>query len=175
LLGALALARDRVKSVVAIASVVIVLVLIELIALKVAKQDVLGQIKNATYVPAVTYVFNGIVGSLRAKMLYSGLIALIVLIIALLCSSYKWARTLRSFMRLPYGTNVRSRWRIVRHSAGRYQYYITGGIVLLLLLWLAFIASVNGRLIINGVLVTISLVIIVYIVAHPHKPGVVAA
>jgi len=175
-LVAIAFAKDRVKAVVAIAGVTIVLVLIELIALKVAKQDILNQIKNASYVPAVTYIFDVLVGPLRTRILYSGLIALIVLVIALLCSSYKWARTLRSFVHIPspFDTDVFGWWYAARHWTKRHLYYVEGALAFLLLLWLAFVASVNGRLIINGVLVTISLITIVYIFAYPHKPGALA-
>jgi len=169
-LGALALARDRRRTLLVIALTTIVLLLLEQISLKALRQSVLDQVKHAEYRQAVGYIYDTITAALRS-FVFTLLIPCVLIVVAcVLASPAKWAVALRQQVghTLSFLRPVVHYWHLVRERTQQYRFVIWGVIAMLLLIWLAFIAQIDARTVIRDVLIAISLTELVYIIAQPR-------
>lgn len=166
----LAVSLRRRQALLTIVAVTASLLLIELVALKVLRQQVLNEVQNANYESAVGVAYDTIVSSLQ-QAIYTGLVILaLVFIGCLLGGPAKWATKLRSYVRVDRLRQGKlfEWWHVVRIQTNQYKYYLWISIVILLLLYLAFLATINWRTGINSVLVACSLGAIIYIIATPR-------
>jgi len=175
-LGALVFSYHRRRTLLVTAAVVSVLFLIELIALKSVRQEVLDQVKVASNQPAVGYIYDAITSSFR-QMLYAGLgISVAVVAICVLAGPARWAAAFRAQLRIDQLKNARpvTWWVALRTWMQQYQYYLWLGVGVVLLVWLAFAAQINTRVIINSVLVALSCIAAIAMLAsrpHPSSGG----
>jgi hypothetical protein len=169
-LGVLALSRNRRKALLVISGVVIILLLLELISIKALRQSVLDQVHVASNQPAVGFIYDTLTASLKKIVYVWIIVAAIVLLGCLVAGPARWAVVLRTQLRIGHlqGTKLGAWWHRARKYVKQYRYYFGLGIGVLLLIWLAFVANINPRLVINGVLIALSLVSIVYIIAYPR-------
>ncbi len=169
-LGALAFARNRRRALLAISGATIVLLLLELIAIKSLHQEVLNQVKVAGNQPAISYIFDTLTSSLKT-IIYTWLIGWVLIAIgSMLVGPARWAVALRALLHVDSmrGSVFAAWWHSVRLWTKKHLYYLWVGAGLLLLIWLAFAAQVNNRLVSNSVLVALSVLSITYIIANPH-------
>jgi hypothetical protein len=170
LLGTLALSYNRRKTLFIMSLVIIILLLIQLIGLKVGRQDVLDQVKNGSYKDAVGFIYDSLTSDLR-KIIYSWLVIwLIVLIICTLCGPTKWAVKFRKMIarNLRFLKKLLSIWHEVRAWVRKYCYQVWLVVFIVFLVWLAFLASVSMRDVVNDILAAVLIFEIVYIIAFPR-------
>lgn len=168
-LGALAFSRDRRKTILIISIVVIVLLLLEQIGMKVARQNILDQVKNTDYHSAVGYIYDTLTSPLKGYVYGLIIPSVVVVIICFIAGPATWAVRLRQ--RITDFDIVRTAfryWHIARERIRQYQYAIWGAIGILLLIWLAFIGDVTVRDVTKDILVAILLFEVAYILAHPR-------
>ncbi len=170
-LSALAFAYSRRRTLLTIAGVSVVLLLLQLIAIKSLRQEVLDQVKVSANQPAVSYIYDALTASLK-NIIDSWLIAaLVVIVLCVLAGPARLSVRLRALLRFNnlQGSKPLVWWRNGRLWVRQYQNFIWIGVGLLLLVWLAFAAEVTDRVLVNSLCAAISLIALVYIVAHPHK------
>lgn len=168
-LGTLAFSRDRRKTLLIVSLIVIILLLLEQIGLKAARQNILDQVKNTDYRSAVGYIYDTLTAPLRSYI-YSLLVPAVLIVVGcFIASPADWAVRLRQrITNFSFIQTAFRYWHIGRRSVRQYQYAVWGGIGMLLLIWLAFIGNITVRAVAKDLLVTVALLEIVYIVAHPR-------
>ncbi len=170
-MGALAFANKRRRTVMIIAISSIVLLLLEIITIKQIKQSVLSQVKVSANQPAVGYIYDSLTSSLR-NIINTWLAGMVIIfIICLLSGPYRWAVSLRKLMRMDRlkDSTFFVKWYEFRSLSKQYIYYIWLGVGIVTLVWLAFAANVNSRLLSNSVLTALALIAIIYMIANPRK------
>lgn len=166
----LAMSLRRRQALMLIVGITAGLLLVELVVLKVLRQQVLDGVQNASYQSAVGVAYDTIVSSLQ-QTIYIGLIILAVIFIGCLLSGpAAWAVKMRGFIQADRLRKSRpvEWWHAIRVWTNQYKYYLWIGIVLLLLLYLAFAATINWRTGINSLLAAIGVGAIIYIIATPR-------
>lgn len=171
LLGALAISKHRRKTTMTITVVIAVLMLVELIAIKGARQGVLNQVQDSSNLAAIGYIYDVIV-SLLKHMIYVALgAAFVAYLICLVSGPARWAVNLRSYVRLERLANSRAMqwWHKARAWTGQQRYKLWGGSALIILAIIALFIDVDWQAIINGLLLILSSFAAIYIVGTP-KP-----
>jgi hypothetical protein len=169
-LGALALAYRRRITLMIISIAMIALWLLELIGLKIAHTHVLDQVKNKSYEPAISFIYNSLVASLQ-HIVYTGLVlAFIIIVFCLVAGKASWARSLRGMLHTDklHETRPLRWWREARYWVRQHEYYIWLVSGLLVLVYLAFNAAVNWQTAINSLLIALSFIALIHIVATPR-------
>lgn len=170
-LGALALSGHRRHTSIAIAVSVIVLMLIELIALKWLRQEVLDQVHNPGNLQAVGYIYDTLIGWLR-NMIYIVLAATAVITLGLFAAGpARWAVSLRSYIHLERLRNKRfmAAWHVARTWVKSREYYLWLGAAVIVLASLALFTQISSQVVINAVLLAVSLFALVHIVGTPPR------
>lgn len=169
LLWALVLSRHRRRTVMTIAVVAVVILLLELIALKVARQSVMDQVKNPANLSAVSYIYDVLTGSLKRSLGNTIAVVLLVFVICLFAGPQKWASAARSYVRLDKlkGSRPFVEWRKFRRLIAPYQYYVWLGITMIVLVCMALFWDINSRVLVNSILATLSIFALVKIVSTP--------
>ena len=173
LLGALALSARRRRTTLTITVSVIVVMLLELIALKGARQALLDQVHHASNVPAISYVYDTVVGGLRQMIFTAAIVAIIVFCIALAAGPAKWAVSFRSLIHFERVEQSRAMawWRKARIWIKQWQYYLWLAVAVLVLAYIALFMTVTGQAVANALLLTLSLFALIHIVATPRQPS----
>jgi hypothetical protein len=169
LLGALALSTRRRRTTMTIMITIATVMLIELIALKWARQQLLEQVQQAGNLSAVSYIFDTLVAWLKQMMYIVLGSALIVLVVCLAAGKAAWARTLQTFLNLDrlQRTRAMAYWRSMRQAAARHEHYLWLAAILLVLISLAAFATISTQTIINAILLALGLAALVHIIATP--------
>jgi hypothetical protein len=173
LLSALALSSRRRRTLMTGATTILVFMLLELIALKWLRQTTLEQVHNPANLPAVSYIYDSLVAWLR-HMIYWILAAMIVLITWLWAAGPAgWAESTRAYLRLERFRQARLliSWHDFRFRVKRHEYYLWLAALILVLVIVAALADVNGRVVINSGLLLISLWALLHIIATPPAVG----
>ena len=169
LLSALAFSAYRRRTLIAAATTLLILMLVELIAVKWLRQTTLDQVHNSANVSAVSYIFDSSVAWLR-HMIY-WVLALSAILIAWLWAAgpAEWSRELKSYLHLEKLRQGRLIiwWHDLRFWVKRHEYRLWLGALILVLAIVATLTHINGRVAINAFLLVISLVALVHIIATP--------
>lgn len=167
--GALAFSRHRRRTTLVFVFAVIALMLVELVTLKVLRQQVLDQVHNTANLLAVGYLYDTLVGWLH-RMLYVVIVVSGVLAVLLwLGGSSAWAEKTRAFIRLDHlrQTSAIRTWRNARVWSQKYEYYGWLIAFFLVLITLALLGHVTTLSIVNAVLVLLGLFALLHIFATP--------
>lgn len=169
LLGALALSRQRRRTTLTIGIAVITAMLLELVALKWLRNNVLDRVRNADNLPAVSYIFDTLTGQLREVILAILLIGLALAALSLLAGPATWASRLRSFINVArlQQTAPIAWWHSLRRWVRRWQSYLLIAAVLLVLAVLALFVDITTQAIINAILLAVCLMAAIHIIATP--------
>lgn len=166
-LGFMAFTTDRRRSLIILAVLAIVLLLVELIAIRYGRQQILSRVENSQYIPAVSDIYDSLMSGLR--QLIGWLIAFwaVIAALALAAGNSAWAITLRKSLRLYDLSDVRLIYwfRKARAYIARYRFIVWGAIVAIGLLYLALIGSVTNIALINSILISLSLIFFVQILS----------
>lgn len=168
-LGALALSAWRRRTTLVFALSIIVLMLVELIAIKWLRQETLNQVHNPANLSAVGYIYDTLVGWLKS-MIYVVLAVMAVLSALLFLSSpAAWARSARSYIHIEKirDSKVMAVWREARLWVKKYEYYLWLAVVVIALVILAIVGTVTGRTVANTILLMLSLFALLHIIASP--------
>jgi hypothetical protein len=171
-LGALAFSGRRRLTGQWTATTVIVLMLVELIALKWGRQQTLEQVHNPGNLSAVSYIYDVLIGGLKTSIGVVIVAMLIVLVLLLLAGPARWAQALRDFVRLDRlrRSGIAEWLHAARLWVRRWEYYMWLVAAVLVLAAIAlFTDEVSSRIIVNGVLLMISLFALLHIIATPHR------
>lgn len=172
-LGMLAYTADRRRALITLSIISIVLLLIELVAIRYGRHQVLAQVGNSQYIPAVSFIYDSLLSNLRLIIGYSITIWTIIAVLAVAAGNSAWAVSLRKTLKIYdlSGNRFITWFRRVRSSILRYRFIIWGVIAGLTLVYLAFIGSVTAISIINSILLGLSLIFLTQILADSRaKP-----
>jgi hypothetical protein len=170
LFGALAMSRNRRRTLLEISIVTAVLLLCELIAGKIARQSILGKVKHAEYHSAVSYIFNSLTASLHSVIIFWLFAAIIVIVLCELTSPALWAVRLRKRISnfLPIAPPIMHGWHTLRAWVSKYRAGLWCGVFALWLFWMAFIADISYAQSTRGILIAIFLAETIFILSHPR-------
>ena len=167
LLGAFIVAVHRRKLLLILSAVIVVVALIELIVMKAGRQALLGHVQNASYQPAVGVVFDTLFAMYRRGATLIAVTGSIIFAVALLTqasvlnSSTTLKRQLSSYSK----SQFMLQWHRFRSWLRHYRFMVMGVIILIGLLFMAFVLNLNWQDIIRSVLVLILAVECVSLVA----------
>jgi hypothetical protein len=167
LLTALAISAHRRRTMITIVASIAVIMLLELVALKWARQEVLGLVRQDSNLAAVSYIFDTLVVSLRQMVYIIIGIMLVVFAICLAAGNATWARSLQTFLNLDrlQQTKAMAYWRSFRTFVAHWKYYLWLAAALAVLVSLATFVAITTQTIINAVLLMLSLAAIIHIIA----------
>jgi len=172
LLGALALSSWRRRTTLIIVLSIILLMLVELVAVKWLRQETLNQVHNSANLSAVSYIYDALVGWLK-NMIYVvlGIMAVLAAVL-LLAGPAKWAESARSYVHIEKirDSRVMATWRSTRLWIKKREYYLWLAVIVIVLAGLALVDTITGRTVANAVLLTLSLFALLHIVASPSRP-----
>jgi hypothetical protein len=168
-LCALALSARRRLTVMHFAAGVIGILLVELIAIKVLRQHVLGQVQDPANLPAVTYIFDAIVVWLRQMIFMALGVAALVLAACSAFGPAKWASSIQAALRLDRiaASRPAQRWLRARAAIRRRQTPVYLAVVALALVYMALVMDLTAQSATNAALATISLIAMARIIATP--------
>ncbi len=169
-LGALAISRDRRRALLVIAAVSIVVLLVELIFIKAARQSVLDKVQHAQYRDAVGYIYDTVTAALRSFTSWLLVPGVLIVVVCVIAGPARWAVGLRAYLTrsLAFLRVLLSYWHDFRELVRRYKFFAWGGIGLLLLLWLAFVSGITASTVMKDVLIAVSLIELVFLAAYPR-------
>jgi hypothetical protein len=176
-LGMLVFASRRRRAFIILAGITIVLVLAELIAIKYGRQQIIDQVQNKPYIPAVSHIFDSLIVTLKDSLFWAlGLLAAAI-IICILAGPARWAERLRQLLRLDRLTAKRPAqyWSAVRGFAAVYRSALWGALAAFALLYLAFGSSTSVSGLVNCVLLAVSGIFLVQLLADKRVTAVTAA
>jgi hypothetical protein len=170
LLYAVALSLQRRRTVATAALVAIFTFLIGLILIKAARGSVVGQVKHANNVPAVSFIFDTLSDGLRNSFISFIVLASGVILICFALGPARWAKSLQSLTHIKrlQQHNPMLRWRAFRRWLAPRQYYACLAATLLVVACVALFMTVNSRVVTNALLLAISLWALIHIVATPR-------
>ncbi|HSX29068.1 MAG TPA: hypothetical protein VLE73_00750 [Candidatus Saccharimonadales bacterium] len=176
LLGALAVSDRRRKTVMAFSGTIIILMFIELIALKVLRGQVLDQVHRPENIPAISYIFDTLVIWLRHMMYWVLAGATVVLAICLVLGYDKWMRGIRRLVHFERLTNsaLFTWWHTVRGNVRTWEAYVCAGIAAVVLGYAALFMTITTRSATNALLLVLGLCALTHIIATPpskRKPS----
>jgi hypothetical protein len=151
-------------------TLVIIFMLIEIIALKWARQQVLDQVRNPANLSAVAYIFDSLVAWLFHMIYVVIWVAVAVLVLLMAAGPARWAQQLRQYIRLDRvrQSSVLSWWREARAWLKRYEYYVWLGATVFVFVLLAASDRVTSGVLTNYLLLLLSIFALVHICATPR-------
>lgn len=166
-LGLMTFTGDRRRALITLAAIAIVLLLIELVAIRYGRNQVLSQVENSQYIPTVSHIYDSLLSSLRQLIGYLLAVWVIIVAFAVGAGNSAWAVSLRKTLKIYdlSGNRAVIWFREARANILKYRFMVWGAIVALVLIYLAFIGSVTTIAIINSILVGISLIFLTQILA----------
>jgi hypothetical protein len=166
-LGLMTFTGNRRRALITLATIAIALLLIELVAIRYGRTQVLSQVENSQYIPAVSHIYDSLLSSLRQLIGYLLAVWVIIAAFAVGAGNAAWAVNLRKTLKIYdlSGNRVVIWFREARANILKYRFMVWGVIVALVLIYLAFIGSVTTIAIINSILVGISLIFLTQILA----------
>jgi len=169
-LGLLVFAGQRRQNVLALVGVSIALLLIVLILIKYSRGRLVDEVRNPPYIPAATHIYDSLVAGLRQALLYGLAFWIAVWVLCWAGGSSRAAVAFRKFLRLPELAKSRPGgwWQNLRAFAARQRAWLWLGIAGLVLLYLAFAATVSAAVVTNTVLVAVCGGLTIQLLA-PHK------
>lgn len=167
--GAMALSPKRRRTAMGIAAGCIVVLLLELIAVKVGRQRILGLVQDPANVPAISYIYDTVLASLRHTALWVLGAATLVLAACAAFGPANWARAFRSILHMDHLADTRPAhwWRQTRAVFARHQtaaYLVIAGVALA---YMALLMDLSNESTVNVILAALSLIAAVRIVATP--------
>ena len=170
-LGALALSHKRRRTAIKLAVVLVVVILLELVAIKWGRQEILNQVRDQANLPAVMYIFDTLVSWLRHMMYIVLILILLALGVLLLAGPATWASRARTFLHLQrmHSSKVILGWHAVRLWVRQWEYYLLLATVMAVLIITTFLATVNGRVVVNALLLLGSIYALLHILATPPQ------
>lgn len=173
-LGMLVFTVERRRSFILLSAVTIILLLVGLIAVKYGRQQVLDQVRNEPYIPAVSYIFDSLVATLRHSIFYALGFWAAVFIGCVVAGPAHWTVRLRDFLHLGNlkVSKPASWWHSVRAFVARYRVALWSGITALVLLYLAFGGSTAASNVVNSILLAVSGMFLVQLLADRRSPYV---
>jgi len=171
-LSALALSAHRRRTTLTLAVSVFVLMLVELVAVKGLRQNVLDHVRNPANLSAVGYIFDKFAGWLKNIIYVVIGVSVFLGVVGYLSGLSSVALALQR--RLPLNRIAGSRamgfWHAARSWTKKYEYYIWIGVVIVVLGAMALFVSVTWRAVLNSLLLILSVCSVVHIIATPHTP-----
>jgi hypothetical protein len=170
-LAALAMSHRRRRTIILAATLAIVLLLVELIALKWFRGYAIDQVRKAENVPAISHVYDVVTAGLRNAFIQALVVSGVLLALAWVSGTTSFRQRLHSMAATDRlrDSQAASWWGPTRAWFGKWEFALWIGIVVAVLIGLAAHQQVNGRGILNAVLLTVSLWALVHIVAHPRR------
>lgn len=171
LLGALAFSSYRRRLITIFAGIVSVLALLQLIGMKALRPEILNQVQNTTYRPAVASVYDTMIATYRDNVINILIAAVILLIMGMLVGDNRLSRKLRDLLKLEKVTNSKymGYWHSTRSFFKKQKYIVWLVIMGLVLTYLAFVADITPRSLTNSLFVFIGLIAAVQILANSPK------
>jgi hypothetical protein len=169
-LWAIALARQKLRVVSASLIVIAIFMLLELIGLKTGQQAVIDQVRVASNVPAVTYIYETVTAGLRSNILWVLGLAVLGGILCLLAAPFAWTRQLRSVIHLDrLSKTTAATWlKTARLWVGHFEYYIWLTLLLIVLIIGAFATNtLTLAAVLRATMIVFSLWAIIHIFAKP--------
>jgi hypothetical protein len=171
--GALALAVRRRRTVIIAIFSLIVLLLLQLVGLKWMKQTTLDQVHNSANIPAVEYIYNAVVSTLRHAI---NVLLVIMAVIAAGLMVAEWRPTwIQSFISRMHVEAIQdSRIMATLHSAREWirhrEYYLWAAAVVLVLIQMALLTStITSQWLISYSLLLVSICALIHIAATSHS------
>lgn len=170
-LGILALSINRSKTAFRLAAVGLAIYLIKIISLKVTKDQLLGNVSNQAYVPALDIVFDSLTASLL-NIIYAMIsLFIVIILISFLSGQNKLAVRFRHLTRVDRikELSIYSSFLSARPFVKRNIWKITIGLGFIALIGLAISAAPTVTLAIKAALAVIALSTALYIYANPKS------
>lgn len=171
LLWALAWSHDRRRTLLWLSLTIIGLMLLELIGIKVLRQQVLDKVQIPSNLSAVGIVFDMLVSWLRRMIYIVAMAAVVVLLVLFVFGPAEWARRVRGSLQLERinQSGFVEWWRAARTWLSKREYYIWLGIAGVALIATAFVANGNTRTLVNALLLLLSAFALVHLLATPRR------
>ncbi len=157
LVGAIVASKARARLVIIIGVAIFVIGLLQLIAVKAFRPDILNQIHDAAFRPAVGVVYDALVSTFHKTAMVAVVAGLLIAAVAYLASA-AWLRrsepvskTAKSLER----RGVPARLRVWRLFTGRYRWYMIGGVAMVVLVLLAFVLNPTGLRLLRALLLVV--------------------
>ncbi len=168
-LSALALSPWRRRTTIEAVVTLIVLMLIELIAIKVLRSRVLGMVNGPANLSAISYIYDTLVAWLKEMIFIVIAVMAVVWVACVLGGTTKVARAFQSYIHIDYLKDSRfiKRWHAFRFMIAKWQKYILIASLVLILAILALFVTINVRSVINGLLLIVGIVSLIHILATP--------
>ena len=170
-LGALALSNNRLKTTFRVSIVMLAIYLMKIIGAKAAKDQLVGQISNPAYIPAVSHVYDVLTASLF-NILYVGLATFAAIaILSFFAGPSEVAEKLRRALKIDKikSSALYAKSQTFKPIVRKYLLQMSVGLAFLGLLYLAFGASLSLAVIAKTALAVCSLATLLYIYAAPQQ------
>ena len=169
LLSALAISTQRRRTTMAIAMSLVILMLVELVAVKALRQQVLDQVTNTANLAAVEYIYDTVVGWLRQMIIIVLLVAAAIWSIGVIAGPARWARGVKSYISVDRikKSRVIEVWHHIRSWIKKWQRYFWLAVVLVILIGMLLFVELNGLAVLNALLLAISTIALLYIIGTP--------
>lgn len=170
-LGALALSKSRAKTAFSLATAGLAIYLIKIISLKITKDQLLNNVSNQAYVPAISKVYDVFTASLL-NIIYSMIaVFIIVILISFFAGQSKLAIKIRSLVRIKTikDLNIYKQITAAREVVKVNLWKITIALGLIILVFLALSSNPTLILGIKALLSALAVVAILYIYANPKS------
>jgi hypothetical protein len=170
LLSALAVAKRRRYTGMAIVVSIGVLMLFELIAIKWLRNQTLDQVKNPANLSAIEFIYDTLVGWLRNMIFIVLGIAAALYLLLLAAGPASWAKQLRSYTHSDrlHTSSVKAAWNIARQWVRQWEYYLWLGAAVIVIAILALFLEISGHAVINALLLIVSIIALLHIIATPR-------
>jgi hypothetical protein len=170
LLTALAIARRRRYTAMAIVVSIGILMLLELIAIKWLRNQTLDQVKNSANLSAVGFIYDTLVDWLRNTIFIVLGIVVVVYLLLLAAGPSSWAKQLRSYANSDrlHTSSVKNAWQSARQWVRQWEYYLWLAAAVLVIAILALFLEISGHAVINALLLIVSLIALLHIIATPR-------
>lgn len=168
-IGALALARDRRRTLLIGSAAVFVLALLQLIGVKALRPVIFNKIQNLEYRPAVGILYDTLLASFNS-LVYGVLIAAgLVWLAMFLAGPAEVGNRLRRFVRMNelQRTSVYDAWRNLRLWIADQKYYLWAVVGIAVLFYLAFVTAIDWQVMSKTILVALAGVGLLQVLATP--------
>ena len=167
--GALALAHDR-RRVLLISSVLVfVLSLLQLIGVKALRPAILDKIEDSQYRPAIGGLYDSLLASFNSMVYVTLVLATLVWLAMVLAGPGSLGSRLRRFIHMNeiQETQPYHLWRKLRLWIADQKLYLWAVVAILALFYLAFVAEIDWRIMLNTIFATLGGIAILQILASP--------
>lgn len=167
--GALAVARDRRRVMLAVSVLVFVVSLLQLIGIKSLRPTIIGKVQNFTYRPAVGELYDSFVASFNSAVYIVLLVAFIIWLVMMLAGPGTIGVTIRQYLRLDQAKKNRyyEYWKKLRLWISQQKVFIWAGIALVALMYGAFGMEFSWQELLNVGLIALTAIAFVQILASP--------